>query len=695
MRHRTTPPDKPRQMADVSASATLPPADSAAAAGSTTVAGSDIEATSPVGAETDFKAAAAPKTFKGAVLAASESATPAPPARRTYRWAERLVEGLVLAFSVLTMVTLAGMLVLVLLEVLGRDVFNFDLVWDEEAVTLGVFVIAFLGSAVAYMRREHFALVAIRQRFSPRMQVVADAANEWIVAVVCGLVAYVAMPLVPSNWRIELPDLPISQSWSLIPIPVGMLMIVVIALLRISAMPWRVTVPTGVVIGAITLAIFLCRNDLASVLTPSSALLAALPFGIIALVIGVPVIVAFFLIGLIFVPIVPGLQLVTLPLSMQQAISNFVLVALPFFFVLAYLLVEAGLGSKLGDLTEVTLGRVRHGPMYSILVTMFVFSGLSGSKNADIAAVGGPMLEISERRGYSRREGAALLAASAAMGETIPPSIALLILASLTTLSVGSLFIAGILPAVVLAILLAVAVTRLPTPDNPKAAGERRSIGRLTLANIPILGGLLFLVGSIVKGIATPTEASALVVFYILIVALVIYRSLSARGIVRALATAGSRGGAILLVVAAGGALTRVLALSNTPTEMANALLSAGQHGAWIFMILSTLLLIVVGCLLEGLPAMLIFVPILAPVAIQLGINPLQYGIIIILAMGIGTHTPPLGVGLYTASMVGNVSVESVGRSMWKYLAFLYLGLLIVIFVPGITTWLPNALGIN
>jgi tripartite ATP-independent transporter DctM subunit len=615
--------------------------------------------------------------------------------RRPNIWVQRIVDGLTLAFSVLVMVTLAGMLIIVLLEVLGRDFFNFDLVWNEQAVILGLYTVTFIGAAVAYLRQEHFRLIAIKERFSPRWQILAEACSEWTAVVVCGLIAWVSMPLVPSNWRVALPDLPVSQAWTLLPIPVGMVMIVLIALSRLSAMPWRAWLSTGLVVGAITLIVYLCRNDLASVLAPGVALLAVLPFGILALVIGVPVVVAFGLVAIMFLTVAPTLPLVTLPLSMQQAVNSIVLVALPFFFILAYLLVEGRLGPKLGELADVTLGRVRHGALYSMLVTMFVFSGLSGSKNADIAAIGGPMLEISERSGYSRREGAAVLAASAAMGETIPPSIALLILSSLTTLSVGALFIAGILPAVVLAVLLAVAIWRLPVPDKPRVAGERRKVGRIALANVPILCGLVFLVGSIVKGLSTPTEASALVVFYILVVAVAVYRSLSPRGIVRAMGTAGSRTGAILIVVAAGGALTRVLALSNAPADMASALLSLGHHAAWLFMIASTLLLIIVGCVLEGLPAMLVFVPILAPVAAQLGINQLQYGIVIILAMGIGTHTPPLGVGLYTASMVGKVSVESVGRAIWKYLFFLYLGLLIVMFVPGIATWLPNALGIN
>lgn len=582
---------------------------------------------------------------------------------------DRALSGLVSVASVLVSVALCAIILIVLAEVTARTFFGAPLVWNMDAVSVGIYIIAFLGGACAYYWDRHLRIRALSDALPERGRPYLRAAAEWLAVLTSILVTIETLQPISIGWNTTMDELRVSQSWTLMPIVVGMVLVGLIALRSLSKLPWRPVAATGVAIAILFVIVALARTLLVSTLTEAGVVLdIAVPLGVIALAVGTPVAFSFMLMSSAYFVIEGDSQLSAVPLAMQNGISNFVLVALPFFFVVAFVMVESGLGARVARVAAKVLGRIRHGAMYSIIVTMFVFSGLSGSKSADIAAVGGPLLDITDEQGYERSEGAALLAASAAMGETIPPSIALLVLGSLTTLSIGALFVAGIVPALLMAAVLGFAVWRLPLPKAAQRgetpATSARGAGRSLAAILPVIIGLIFLVGSIISGVATPSESSAIIAAYMVIIAAFVYRTLTARGLLRALNTTGITAGAILSVVAAAAALSNVLSISSIPPMIAASLKELGDHGQIWFLLLTTVILIVAGSILEGLPALLIFVPLLMPVALQLGINGIQYGIIIIIAMGIGAHTPPLGVGLYTASVVGKVSAGNLGRSV-------------------------------
>jgi tripartite ATP-independent transporter DctM subunit len=587
----------------------------------------------------------------------------------------------------------AAIPVIVLVEVAARDVFGRSATWYQDVVALCVYVVTFLGGALAYDRRQHLRLSAHIQRLSPPPRLVVDGAAEWIVLCTALCFAASSLRLLRVDWVQTMPVLPISETWAVLPLPVGLLIVAATALARIGRLPRRAGVLSGAPVVGAAAAIVLV-TQLVPALWRSSGLsgpVAAL-LGAAALCLGVPVAFVFAGIALVYFYLSGASPVVAAPLAMHSGVESFILIALPCFFVLAYLMDEAQLAARLAAAASALLGTIRHSALYAIIATMYVFSGLSGSKSADIAAVGRALLAICDQRGYRRADSAAVLAASAAMGETIPPSIALLVLGSITTLSVGALFLGGLLPAAVMAAALAVAVSLRPSPSAaplPRSDDTPLDRWRGVAGVLPIMAGIVFLVGSIVSGASTPTEASALVVLFMVILAAGAYRTLHWRAALRAVVTASSLCGAILLVVAAASALSSAVAFSG----ILNVLGAVGGAPPWLFFTATMVVLVAAGAVLEGLPALLLLVPVLMPMAVRFGINPLQYGIAAIIAMGIGAHLPPVGIGLYTACVVSDTPVEDVGKALLPYLVVLCAGLLAVLFIPQLSLYLPGVLG--
>ena len=596
---------------------------------------------------------------------------------------------------VLVAAAVAAIPVFVLVEVVARDALGLAVAWYQDAVAVCVYVVAFMGGALAYLRGQHLRLTAPVRRLPEGARAAVDGVVEWTVLCATVGIALSSLRLLRLGWTETMQVLPIRETWAQLPLPLGLVIIACAAFGRIRRLPRRLALLTGgPVIGLGAVMAVLPALWPGMWRTPGVATLLPVGLGVPALVVGVPVAFVFAGMALLYFVLSGAAPVVAMPLAMHDGVNNFVLIALPCFFLLAYLMDEAGLAARLAEVVGAFLGRIRHGALYAIVATMYVFSGLSGSKSADIAAVGRPLLSICDERGYRRPDSAAVLAASAAMGETIPPSIALLVVGSITTLSIGALFLGGLIPAAVMALALAIMVSRRPVPSGtPLPAGASVTPWRGAAAVAPIVAGIGFLVGSIVTGMSTPTEASALVVFFLAALAVAAYRSLDWRGAVRAIVTTSSLCGAILLLVASASAVSNAVAFSHV-ANLVGTLASIGGGAAWVFLLVTTFILLVAGAVLEGLPALLLFVPLFMPVAEKLGINPLQYGIAAIIAMGIGAHTPPVGIGLYTACVVGETPVEAVGQAVLPYLLILCVGLLAVVLIPTLSLFLPQMFGL-
>jgi tripartite ATP-independent transporter DctM subunit len=429
---------------------------------------------------------------------------------------------------------------------------------------------------------------------------------------------------------------------------------------------------------------------------PDASLLLMIALFLGAVLTGLPVSFAMLLSTVTYLQVTDAAPFVAIPQNMIDGTGNFILLALPFFIFAGLIMERGGLSLRLVRFAMALVGRAKGGLLQVIVVTIYLVSGISGSKIADVAAVGSVMRGELLRRGYPTAQGAAALAASAAMAETIPPSIAMLVLGSVTPISIGTLFIAGLLPAAVIAACLMLLIWLRARRDGGETVLSEASVGWRRLASLPPallpLAMPIMMVAGIRFGLATPTEVSALAVLYGLFLAVVVYRE---QGLARifplAMECAGTAG-MVLFVLASASSFAWTLTAGNLPQHLV-ALLDASGRNPYVFLVGSIILLVVIGTLLEGLPALIILAPLLVPIAVQLHINNVQYAAVLILAMGVGAFMPPVGIGFYVACAVVEARVEVAARAMLPYLIVLLLAIVLIAFVPWITLSVPRLLG--
>jgi len=381
--------------------------------------------------------------------------------------------------------------------------------------------------------------------------------------------------------------------------------------------------------------------------------------------------------------------------QMARGIDNFVLLAIPFFILVGYLMEANGMSVRLIELLQRAVGRMRGGLNVVMVMSMVLFSGISGSKMADVAAVGSVLIPAARRSRQNPGSAVALLAASAVMAETIPPCINLIILGFVANLSIGGLFVAGLLPAGLMATALIVLSIISGKKPPPAAEAEPQvPVSGLWSGAIASFGLIFMIFFGFKSGFATATEISAFAVVYAIVVGAVVFRELSFKTAAHSFVQSATRSGLVLFIVAAAQSLAFVLTLQQVPHMVGDIMLSlSGSQGVWLFMLLSIVVLIVMGSVLEGAAALIIFGPLLLPVAVKLGIDPLHFGVVLVISMGLGLFAPPLGLGLYGACLIGNVPIEQTIKPIMGYLGLLLLCLLVIAFVPAISTTLPHAFG--
>jgi tripartite ATP-independent transporter DctM subunit len=408
-----------------------------------------------------------------------------------------------------------------------------------------------------------------------------------------------------------------------------------------------------------------------------------------------PIGFALALAALIFIWVEGTLPGVIFAQQMARGIDNFVLLAIPFFILVGYLMEANGMSVRLIELLQRAVGRMRGGLNVVMVTSMVLFSGISGSKMADVAAVGSVLIPAARRSRQNPGSAVALLAASAVMAETIPPCINLIILGFVANLSIGGLFVAGLLPAGLMALALIVVSIifgkRLATTEEIEPQIAMSGLWSGAIASF----GLIFMIFAGFKsGFATATEISAFAAMYAIVVGRLVFGELGFKTAAHSFVQAATRSGLVLFIVAAAQSLAFILTLQQVPHTVGEMMLSlSGMHGTWLFMLLSIAVLIVMGSVLEGAAALIIFGPLLLPVAVKLGIDPLHFGVVLVISMGLGLFAPPLGLGLYGACLIGNVPIEQTVKPIMGYLGLLLLCLLVIAFVPGISTTLPRIFG--
>jgi tripartite ATP-independent transporter DctM subunit len=333
------------------------------------------------------------------------------------------------------------------------------------------------------------------------------------------------------------------------------------------------------------------------------------------------------------------------------------------------------------------LGHVRGGLSYVLVGGMYLVSGISGSKAADMAAIAPVLFPEMRKRGEKEGEMLALLAATGAQTETIPPSIVLITIGSVTGISIAALFAGGLVPALVLAVLLCFVVwwrnRKVDVTGLQRASWN--AVGKSFLVALPALALPFIIRAAVVEGVATATEVSTIGIAYTILAGALIYRELDFRKLWPALVDTAALSGAILLIIGTATGMAWALTQSGFSRQLAQAMAQL-PGGTASFIAVSILAFIVLGSVLEGIPAIVVFGPLLFPIAKQMGVNDVHYSMVVVLAMGIGLFAPPFGVGYYAASAISRVSPSAGIRPILGYIVALVVGTIIVAAVPGLST---------
>ncbi|WP_108124196.1 TRAP transporter large permease [Saccharospirillum mangrovi] len=374
-------------------------------------------------------------------------------------------------------------------------------------------------------------------------------------------------------------------------------------------------------------------------------------------------------------------------------LNSFPLLAVPLFILAGELMNEAGITRRIIDLANALVGRMKAGLAQVNIWASVIFAGLSGSAIADTSTLGRVFIPSMEKEGYPRAFAAALTAASSVIGPIIPPSIPIIIYAlTVTGVSVPGLFMAGIVPGLLLALGLSIYVWLFAGKIGASTSLQTGSRRKAVLSGLVPVFMPVFVVGSILAGLVTPTEAASFAVVYALIVGVVFYRSIAISTLPRIFSRAMRDSAVIMIIMGAVSAANWVLTFNRVPnliTEWALATVDA----QWTFLLAVMLLLLVVGLFLEGIAAILVLVPILHPIAVGLGIDPLHFAIVVVFNLMIGLITPPLGLCLFVSDAIARTGMAAIIRHLWPMLLVEILVLMVIVFVPDLVTFLPRLAG--
>jgi len=609
-----------------------------------------------------------------------------PPRGAVATWATRAQEGLGRLLGVPVALLVAAEIAVLLAGVVARYVFHHPLVWSDEIASILFLWLAMLGSAVAFQRGEHMRMTAVVGKLAPSTRAFLD-----VIATAAAL-AFLLL-ILPHSWEyaaeesmIRTPALDLQNSWRVAAMAAGFGVMALLAVLRLVAVgrPRQVAAAVGLVVAIIVVMTLL--QPVWRQLGNANLVIFFVVVVASAVFAGVPIAFAFGLATLGYVMLTTHTPVLIVVGRMDEGVSHLILLSVPLFVFLGQLIEMTGMARAMVAFLASLLGHVRGGLHYVLVGAMYLVSGISGSKAADMAAVAPVLFPEMKKRGAKEGDLVALLSATGAQTETIPPSIVLITIGSVTGVSIAALFTGGLLPGLVLAAtLVAVVWARYRHEDlSGVRRASRREIGRAFLIAVPAIALPFIIRAAVVEGIATATEVSTIGIAYGVIAGLLIYRQFDWKRIYPMLVDTASLSGSILLIIGAATAMAWGLTQSGFSQTLSQAM-RALPGGAAGFMAVSIVAFIVLGSVLEGIPAIVLFGPLLFPIARAVGVHEVHYSMVVILAMGLGLFAPPFGVGYYAACAIGRVNPDAGIRPIGGYMLALFVGLVIVAAVPWIS----------
>ena len=582
---------------------------------------------------------------------------------------------------------LVVIVVMLLVGVVARYVFSIPIVWIDEVVSLSFLWLAMLGTAIAMHRNEHLRLTLFLEMMPKRVRGFVHALA--LVAIAAFLIALIhpAIIYAEDEWFVKTPALDLPNSYRVSALAFGILAMLGVLVVYASHTVSKTNLLGASIVAAAFAAACWFGSDFLTSLGLYNIMIFLVVLVALCLVAGVPIAFCFGLGALSYLGFTTTVPLMVIIGRMDEGMSSLILVSVPIFVLLGCVLDATGMGKSIVDFLASLLGHIKAGMSYVLLGSLFIVSGISGSKVSDMATIAPALFPEMKRRGHKPKEMIALLATGAAMADTVPPSIVLIVLGSVAGVSIAGLFQSGVVIAAVLLVALALLArwkARHEMMDNVRRASWS-VIGRALMIAGPALV-LPFLIRSAVGGgVATATEVSTIAVLYAMIIGQVLYGGIGWRKVYAMLVETAALSGAILLILGTASAMAWAITQSGAVQSLSQFLTTL-PGGIFGFMVITILVFLILGCLLEGLPAILILAPIMFPIAKKLGIHDIHYAMVVVTAMNIGLMMPPIGVGFYVACRIGNTSPDDVMGAIWPYIAALIVGLITIAAVPWFST---------
>ena len=607
--------------------------------------------------------------------------TPAVP-----HWLRKLDRGLGLLIAIPTAALVLLEVAVLLGGVISRYAFHRPIIWTDELASTLFLWLAMLGSAIALHRAEHMRMTAFVGMLSSARRRMLD-----VVATVAALTFLLL--ITPSAYEFAVDEIPVttpamqvSDGWRAAALPAGFGIMILIALIRLlEAGNWRH------IAGAATASVVLVSALwwLQPIFENLGNLNLLIFFvGIVACLVftGVPIAFAFGLATFGYQALTTQTPIVVVVGRIEEGMSHLILLSVPLFVFLGLLIEMTGMARAMVNFLASLLAHVRGGLSYVLIGAMYLVSGISGSKAADMAAIAPALFPEMKARGSKSGELVALLSATGAQTETIPPSLVLITVGSVTGVSIAALFTGGLLPGLVVGAILCVVVWRRNRGEDLSQVtkASAREIGRALVIALPAIALPFVIRAAVIEGVATATEVSTIGIAYSVLAGLLIYRRFDWRRLFPMLVETAALSGSILLIIGAATSMAWSLTQSGFSRDLANAMTGL-PGGIPCFLLVSMAAFIVLGSVLEGIPAIVLFGPLLFPIAKQVGVHEVHYAMVIILAMGVGLFAPPFGVGYYAACAISRVHPDEGLKPIAGYMIALIVGLLLVAFIPWIS----------
>jgi tripartite ATP-independent transporter DctM subunit len=580
----------------------------------------------------------------------------------------------------------AAEIVILFTGILARYVFRAPLLWSDELASILFAWLALLGSAVAFRRGEHMRLTAVIARLPLAAREYAELASRAVSVAFLVLIMPAAAELVHEEHLMLTPAMEIHGSWRAAALPVAVAIMAVFGLLHLAQTANRFGAAVAVAATVIAVLIVAVLAPLFAGLGYVNLLIFFVGFVFAMVFAGIPIAFAFGLATFGYVAVATHAPMLVVVSRINEGMGHLILLSVPLFVFLGMLIEMTGMARAMVQFLASLLGHVRGGLSYVLVAAMYLVSGISGAKAADMAAVAPVLFPEMQLRGAKPGDLVALLSATGAQTETVPPSLVLITLGSVTGVSIAALFTGGLLPALVLAINLCIMVFYRYRNDDLSGVrrASRAEIARAFVVGLPALALPFVIRATVMEGIATATEVSTVGIVYSAFVGLLIYREFPWRMLGPKLIETAALSGAILFIIGTATGMGWALTQSGFSMMLAKAMAGL-PGGASLFIAASIVVFVILGSVLEGIPAIVLFGPLLFPIARQLGIHEVHYAMVAILSMGLGLFAPPFGVGYYAACAIGRVRPDEGMRPIWGYLLALLAGILLVAAFPWIS----------